>query len=643
MREDDFDSIPLEEARDRWLSEVEFRMELPLKSWIEIPVDKSVGRVTATSILAAVSAPSYYSAVCDGIIVKSSDTHTASSDAPLKLKIGKDAYFVDTGSAIPSGFDAVLPVREVNLQSLEEIILDSPVTPWKNVRPIGEDMDAREVILGQNRLITPLDLGALIAGGVKEVPVRKKPKVGILPMGTNLISAHSEPEPGKLIDFRSPMVQHLVDESSGEARILAIIAERLEDLMGLLKRGLDRYELLIIIGGPSWETKLIKKLLFDMGELIVGSLNMHPGSSICLGILDGKPVIGLPAHPVSIYLGFELFARPVINKMLAIEGARPQKVTACLSRSVESQKGVDEFLKVNLGEVDDRIVALPLSRDAAVLRSLIKADGIIRIPASGEHMSVGQRVQVQLMPPARDITKNILMTGTYDICIDILKNQIDKHLAGISLHSANIGSIEGLIVLKAGLAHICGVHAFDEAKGEFNIPIVREIMGSTPLALVNLFHRKIGFLVHRGNPRKIKTLEDLTRENVIFVNRQKGSGTRRLFDYYCARQGISPTSIRACDSEARTHISSASIITSGLADVGLGILPAAKAFKLDFIPLFLEPFDLVIPRSFLTTFVAQIILTVAHSPEFKKEVELMGGYDLTQSGTVTYEQGGCLL
>jgi putative molybdopterin biosynthesis protein len=643
VREDDFDTIPLEEARDRWISEVEFRMELPLKSWMDIPVEKSVGRVTASSILAAISAPSYYSAVCDGIIVKSSDTHTASSETPLKLKIGKDAHFVDTGSSIPNGFDAVLPVRDVNLQSLEEIILDSPVAPWKNVRPKGEDMDAREVIIGQNRLITPLDLGALIAGGVKEVPVRKKPKVGILPMGTNLISAHALPEPGKLIDYRSPIVQHLVEEASGEARILSVIAERLEDLMGLLKRGLDRYELLIIIGGPSWETKLIKKILFEMGELIVGSLNMNPGNSICLGILDGKPVIGLPAHPFSIYLGFELFAKPVIHKMLAIEGAQPQKATAYLSRSVESQKGIDEFIKVNLGEVEDKLIALPLSRDAAVLRSLIKADGIIRIPASSEHFSAGQRVQVQPMPPARDIKKNILMTGTYDICIDILKNQIEKDLAGIALHSANIGSIEGLIVLKAGLAHICGVHAFDEAKGEFNIPIVREIMGSTPLVLINLFHRKIGFLVRKGNPKNIRTLEDLTNRKVTFVNRQKGSGTRRLFDYHCALRGISLSSIRLCDSEAKTHISSASIITSGLADVGLGIIPAAKAFNLDFISLFLEPFDLVIPRTFLTTFVSQVILKVVTSPEFKNEVEHMGGYELSHSGTATYEQGGCTL
>lgn len=638
MREDDFDFIPLEEAQERWISELEYRKIIPLNAAEEMPPDKAIGRVTAGPLIADISSPYFYSAVCDGVSVKSADTQMASRENPLRLKIGRDAYFVDTGGVIPESFDAVLSIGDVQLQSLEEIILDYPVTPWKNVRPIGEDMSANEVIVSENRILTAFDIGALCAGGVSKVPVRKKPRAGILPIGVNLTPPGSPPLVGKLIDSKSVFLQQLVETYYGEAHILNFVSEKIEDIKRVFRKGLDKYHAFFVLCGPSWGTKIVKKIMLEIGDLIVGSVNINPGGSLCLGIIDGKPVIALPEHPVSIYLGFELFGKPPIRKMLGLDSPLPLRIPAILGRSVKAQKDVEKFVCVNIGEVGDKEVALPISRSEAVLMSLVKADGLLHMPGGSENLKAGQKVEISVMPHARNFQKNILMTGTYDIFIDIIRNHIERKYAGISLFSANIGSIVGLKALKAGLAHICGVHAFDRKTGRYNSSFVRKILPEIPLVLVNLFHRKIGLLVRKGNPRGIRSHFDLVRPDVVFVNRQKGSGTRAILEYHLAQDGIDPEKINKYQTEAGTHISLASIIASGLADTGFGILPAAKAFKLDFIPLFPETFDLVVPKQFLNTFVAQIILEIINSLEFRNEISYMGGYDLSYTGKITYRQ-----
>ncbi|MHC9540888.1 MAG: substrate-binding domain-containing protein [Vulcanimicrobiota bacterium] len=643
MREDDFDFIPLEEAQDRWLSELKFRGITPISSAQALPVEKSQRRITSEPVLAHVSTPSYYSSVCDGISVKSSDTYMASDGNPLKLKIGKDAYFVDTGSVIPTGFDSVLSIKDVQLQSLEEIILECPVTPWRNVRPIGEDMSAREVILAGHRTIGPVEISAMIAGGVRDVLVKKKPRIGVLPIGTHLLPPGSPPQEGKTIDFKSPLLLNMIEEANGEGKILPNVHEKLDDVKEVLKKSIDKYDALFIISGPSWGTKIIKKLLVENGELLVGSITIRPASSTCLGIIDGKPVIGLPEHPVSIYLGFELFGKPLINTMLGVDEALPHRVSAFLGRNIQSQKGYNEFMRVNLGEVGSRLVAYPISRSEAVLMSLVTADGILKIPVNQEHLKKGQKINIELMPHGLNVKHNILMTGTYDICIDILKNHLRKKVSEVSLHATNVGSIEGLRTLKSGLAHISGIHAFDEETGTYNIPCIKTHLPDTPLLLVSLFQRQMGLVVRKGNPKKITMLSDLTRSGIVFVNRNRGSGTRKLFEFQLSRAGVSLSDVKFMQAEARTHISLASIIASGLADAGLSILPAAKAFKLDFIPLFLESFDLVIPKHFLKTFITEVIVEVIRSKEFQDEVSLMGGYDLSTTGKVSYAQGGCLL
>jgi putative molybdopterin biosynthesis protein len=638
MREDDFDHIPLDEALERWISELEFRKIISLSPPEDIPAEKSIGRITAEPVLAGIYTPFYYSAVCDGVCVKSSDTQMAHTDNPLKLKIGKEAYFVDTGGVIPEGFDAVLSIHDVQLQSLEEIVLDHPVTPWKNIRPIGEDMSANDVILSENKVITPFDIGALCAGGIRRVQVRKKPRIGILPVGANLIPPGSPPQVGKSIDFKSIFLEQLVETYHGEAQILAFVPEKIEDVKKIFKKGLDKYDIFFVIGGPSWGTRIIKKSFLELGELIVGSVNINPGSSICLGIIDGKPVIGLPEHPVSIYLGFELLGKPLIHKIIGMDCPIPHKIHAVLGRQERAQKDVEKFVRVNLGEVGGKLVALPISRGEAVLMSLVKADGLLRIPGGGSGVKAGQTVEITIMPHMKDFRKNILMTGTYDICIDVLKNHIERKYSGVSLHSANIGSIVGMKALRAGLAHISGIHAFDRKTGKYNVPFIKKLVPDVPLVLVNLFHRKIGLLVRKGNPKRIRSHYDLTRSDVVFVNRQKGSGTRSILEYHLNQDGIDSDKIHTYPLEAKTHIFLASIIASGLADTGFGILPAAKAFKLDFIPLFPETFDLVVPRQFLNTFVAQIILNIINSIEFRNEIGSMGGYDLTYTGKITYRQ-----
>ena len=250
--------------------------------------------------------------------------------------------------------------------------------------------------------------------------------------------------------------------------------------------------------------------------------------------------------------------------------------------------GDDEFVRVKVGRVGSRTIAAPLARGAGVITSMVRADGIIRIPRMSEGLAAGSSVEVEVLTDPAAVVHTAVLIGSHDPALDVLANEVHRRFAPATVASTNVGSQGGLAALRRNNAHAAGCHLIDPATGTYNLVDVGRILPGRDVLLVTFAHRQQGLMVAPGNPRGIRSFEDLLRDDVVFVNRQRGSGTRMLLDYELTRRGFGGAAIGGYDRELYTHVAVAAEVASGGADAGLGVLAAARALNLDFIPLLEE-------------------------------------------------------
>jgi len=627
----------LEETMERWFCELEYKGLMSQNPSEEIGVSESLDRITSKPVTAVHSYPHFYSASVDGIAVLSSKTYGANRMNPFVFQLGENAQFVGTGTPIPAGFDAVVPREDIRFYSIEEVEITNTYAPWENVRPLGEEVEATEVILPANHRIRPLDIAALLTGGLSWVSVIRKPQVGILALGASMAGPDFTLELEKSLETSSQILSNMARQWGAEPVLFGTVPEEPAKVCKKIKEFASKVDLFCVISGPSLGTRLLAEIIHNEGELLAYGIQIKPGMSACFGIKEDCPIIGLPGYAMSAFLIFDLFAGPVIHRKLGIQVRGRKRVKAYLSRNVHSPEGVVEFIRTSLGIVDNMPVANPISRGANILMSLVRADGLIRVEPDKTEMKVGEAIQVELLRPYIDIHKKIMIAGTHDICFGILRNELQKDFRDLTLYLSNVGSMRGLMALKAGYCHIASIHLFDSEKGEYNIPIVEKFLSDLPLIIVNFLHRSLGFLVAKGNPKNIAAFQDLARDDVKIINRIRGSGTRLLLDHYLKDNNIEVNEINGYADEAHTHLTLANAVASGYADAGLGILAAAKASNLDFVPMISERLDLVIPKKFLYSFHIKSILAVLVSESFKKKVESLGGYDSSATGMILFE------
>ncbi len=598
-----------------------------------IPVADALGRVTAGAVIAKLSSPFYHSAAMDGYAVRFSETFGASETRPKRLAVPGQAIAVDTGDPMPEGFDAVIMIEEVE-QAGDGIEILKPATPWQHVRLVGEDIVATELIIPENHVIRPADMAALLASGHREVLVRRRPRVAVIPTGTELIEPGTEPRKGEIIDFNSTMLSALAAESGAEPVRMAIVRDDAALLKKAVQDALAAADCVVINAGSSaGREDLTAHVLGELGTVLVHGVNIKPGKPVILAIAQGRPVIGIPGYPVSAALTFSLFVRPLLAALQGRSAPQEETVPAKLSRQVASTLGSEEFLRVKLGSVSGSLIATPVTRGAGALMSLVRADGIIRIPAESEGLAAGSTVEVELLRRPQEIAKTIVCIGSHDNALDVLANELKKRHPGLSLSSAHVGSMGGLLALKRGEAHLAGTHLLDEETGEYNVSYIRKHLNGRRTVLVTLVHRTQGFVVPPGNPKNIQGFEDLKRRDVVFVNRQAGAGTRLLTDLHLKRRGIDPGDVTGYHHEEFTHMAVAAAVASGAADTGLAVLSAARALGLDFVPVARERYDLAIPEEYHETPMLQALLAIVREDEgFRQQLEAMGGYDLSETG-----------
>ncbi len=648
------DNTPLSVAVKKWTDKLVssgFYMSMRGEN---IDTIDSLGSITDEVVSAKISSPFYHSSAMDGYAVKFADTFGASERSPNQLKIHDQAIYVSTGDPIPDDFNAVIMIEDVNIISSqgsgiggrgsenEYIEIIKPATPWQHVRTVGEDIVTTELIVPLNHRIRPVDIGAMLAGGFNKVRVRKKPKVVIIPTGDELVEnvEIGKLSKGQIIESNSRILSALVTEWGGEPIRFEIVPDRIDELKKALEEASERGDIIAVNAGASVGKKdFTSMVISELGEVILHGVNIKPGKPVILGWIHNKPVIGVPGYPVSAYIVFEIFIKPVIHKYLGIEMEKPVLLSASLSRQIASTVGIEEFIRVKIGKVGERIMASPVGRGAGLLMSLVKADGFLRIPAMSEGLGAGTEVKIELIKHMNKISNTIVCIGSHDNIIDVLANSLKKKYPEYSLSSAHVGSIGGIIALKRGEAHIAGTHLLDEATGEYNVHDIKRLIPDEKIILINLVYRLQGLFVLKGNPKKIKGFKDLLREEIAFVNRQPGSGTRLLTDKYLKELNIDTERVNGYQNEEYTHLTVASAVLNGMADTGLGIYSASKALGLDFIPLANERYDFALPEKFYKIKMIQSLFDIIRNDiKFKDTVIKLGGYDTRDMGKIMYPE-----
>jgi putative molybdopterin biosynthesis protein len=644
--------IPLAEAQNRLEKAMEDAGLSGILGVEEIPLDEfAQGRVLSEPVWARISSPHYHASAMDGFAVRSADTAGAMPNSPVVLEVDRHVAYVDTGDPLPGWSDSVIPIENVeplddagqlasNVRRPIAIRIRAAVTPWSHVRSLGEDIVATQLVLPAGHLLRPVDLGAIAACGHDRINVCRRPRVAILPTGTELVPAGAPVKAGDIIEYNSLMLAAQVNAWGGSATRFPITPDDFEQIKMHVREAARQHDLILLNAGSSAGSEdFSAQVVESLGTLLVHGVAVRPGHPVIIGMLHDTdrpdmqvPIIGVPGYPVSAAMTGEIFVESILARWLGRRPAEPQIVKATLTRKVTSPAGDDDYMRVAVGWVGERLLAAPLSRGAGIITSLVRADGIAILPRGSQGASAGEEIPVRLYRSPVELGRTIFAIGSHDITLDLMAQFLaarDRRLA-----SANVGSLGGLIAIRRGEAHLAGSHLLDPQSGEYNLSYIRQYLPGVPVRVVALVGRQQGLLVPRGNPKDIHSLHDLIRKDVSFVNRQRGAGTRVLLDYYLEREAISKEDIQGYGLEEFTHLAVAAAVSSGKVDCGLGIAAAAQALDLDFIALFDERYDLVIPQVYYSDQLLAPLLEVLASTDFRQAVAKLPGYDTEVMGTI---------
>ena len=596
---------------------------------------EAIGRITAEPVWARRSSPAFDSAGMDGVAVRSVDTVGASPSTPITLT---DFDVIDTGDPMPQGRDAVVMREHVHLAGPDpeaglSAELVAAAVPYQHVRSIGEDVAAGELLLPQGHRLRAVDVAAIAAAGITEVLVRRRPVVAVLPTGDEIRPLGCEPSIGEIVDTNSLMLAGQATEHGCDVLSLPIEPDDPERIAAAVLAAAQCADLVVIIAGSSaGRGDHTASVVARVGTLVVHGVAVRPGHPVVLGVVGTTPVLGAPGYPVSAALTFDIFAAPMLAALQGTTTVTRQTVAARLARKLASPLGMDDWVRVRLGRVGGRIVATPLPRGAGVLTSLVRADGLLVVPAGLEGHHAGADVNVQLLRGLADIDRTVVAIGSHDLVLDLVSSALRGIDPGATLASSNVGSLGGLVALRDGLCHIAGSHLLDPATGEYTLPYLPRVLGRADLTVVRLVHREQGLIVAAGNPLEITGIADLSRPELRYVNRQRGAGTRVLLDHELRRHGMEPGDVTGYEREEHTHLAIAAAVAAGRADAGLGIRAATRTFGLDFVPVAYEPYDLVLTKQTYDSPLLAPLWALLADDTFRASITALGGYSTAETG-----------
>ena len=625
-------NVPLEQARRDYIQLLESHGFGP-KTEV-IPVFESCGRVTARAVYAHICAPHYAASAMDGVAVNAKDTFGATETTPVTLQPVQYTV-LDTGDPIPEDRDAVIMVEDIVKNEDGSITIHAAAAPWQHIRQIGEDVCAGEMILPGHMTVSPAAIGAMIAGGVLEIEVIRKPVIGIIPTGDEIIPPCTDPKPGDILEFNGSIFSAMVKSWGAEAVVYPIVPDKFDRIQAMVAKAASECDMVILNAGSSaGREDFSARVIRELGEVLYHGIAMKPGKPAILGCQGDKPILGVPGYPVSGIIVIEQLLKPLIDHWLQVPPAPAQYAKATLTRPVVSGLKYEEFVRVRMGCVGGRLMASPLSRGSGVVSSFMKADGIVEVPQGLEGYEAGSEVNVRLLSPIQKLQNTLVVIGSHDPLLDELGDMLHLENPELYMSSSHVGSMGGIMAIRRGEAHAAGCHLLDTNDGTYNRSFIRKYFPKGGVRLISCVGRQQGLMVAKGNPLNIQKFADIAGKGVRYVNRQKGSGTRILTDYLCKQENLDTAAIYGYDREELTHTSVAAQIGSGSADAGMGVYSAAKLYDLDFIPICVEEYDLMIPDHAWDTPMVRELLTILKSDAFREKILSLGGYTVDNPGEI---------
>lgn len=584
---------------------------------VTVPLEESIGRITARPLFASYSVPEAVLAAMDGIAVRSEDTWGAAEQRPVTL-----ASFtrVNTGNVIPPGFDAVIMIEDVTFDG-EKAVIRKAAGPWQHVRPAGEDIAESEMILPSAHRIRPHEVGALAAYGISHVPVLTV-RIGLVPTGNELVMPGTRPAPGQVVESNTVMAGAWLRSLGAECLRYSVTPDKPDLISERVSQAVAGNDIVIVSAGSSAGTRdYTAEVISGLGEVLVHGIAIKPGKPAIIGKIKGKPVIGMPGYPLSALTVIREIVVPLLGRY-GLSAPDTESLSTTVAMSLYSEIGTCEYVLLAIGKIRDSYVAIPLSRGSGVQMSGVRAHAFLRIPPDCEGYEAGERVPVTLMVPVATAEHTLLISGSHDPVLDCLLELLQRE--GVTLHSSHTGSMGGVLALKRGSCHAAPVHLLHPS-GDYNIPFLLQYLPGEDITLVCVAGREQGIASREG-----LSLADLPFHT--YVNRQKGSGTRMLLDYELGRQGIDPGSIRGYDRELPTHIGVALAVRQGEADAGMCVYSAARALGLSFVPVGRERYELAIRTEGLDDPRIRTLLDAIRSDRFREILQQLGGYDSSCTG-----------
>jgi len=609
-----------------------------------VPTHEAAGRVTAGPIYAKYSSPTFHAAAMDGVAVWAESTFAAREDAPVALDFGEGFVFVNTGNPLPDGKNAVVMIENVVQKDENTVLIEAPAFPWQHVRRIGEDIVATELLIPQNRELTPSDIGALLSAGIYTVEVRDRVRTVFLPTGDEVLDFLDRPEPraGQVIESNSQVFLAYAKSWGIDAGWSAPVPDDEDALREAVVDSLRKGCHMVVVGaGSSAGSKDYSKKVFEsIGTVLVHGISVMPGKPSLLAVTDersgypGRLLVGAPGYPVSAIVCHEKILAPVVHWLMGKSAPERREADIVLARKTPSRPGMREAIRLAAGRIGENIVGAPLARGAGMISTMTKAQAVTYIPEDVEGVEQGETVRAELLVHKSDLDRVLVHVGSHDNTLDLLANELMGLSEPLRLVSSHAGSMGGLTALKAGSALFAGAHLFDPDTGDFNFPFIEKYLSGLPVTVVNLAIRHQGLIVTRGNPLSIRGVDDLTRDDVVFINRQRGAGTRILLDHHLKKADIAPRDVAGYDNEEFTHMAVAVNVLTGAASCGLGIYAAAKALGLDFVPLAHERYDLVIPDAYMDDPRIKTLIEIIGRKSVQTKIKAQGGYETNMTGRI---------
>ena len=381
-----------------------------------IETTTALGRVTNTSVLAPHPLPSFSRSTVDGFAVQAKGTYGASDSLPAYLKLigeiqmgvaagitvgNSQCALIHTGGMLPPGADAVVMIEHTQVARPGEVEILKSVAVGENIIAVGEDITTGDEVIPAGKELREAEIGGLMALGITRLSVSKRPVVGILSSGDEVIPPQESPSPGQVRDVNSYSLQALIKKYGGVPTLYGIIPDTADELRKIAVQALKECDMVVITAGSSASerdlTALVVKELGEPGVLVHG-VNVRPGKPTILAVCDKKVVIGLPGNPVSALVIAKLFIVPVLEKLLRLTHKPPApSISAKLSINLSSQTGREDWIPVRLRKVTDGYLAEPIFGKSNLIFILVRADGLIRIPPSATGLRAGEKVEVILM------------------------------------------------------------------------------------------------------------------------------------------------------------------------------------------------------------------------------------------------------